>query len=42
MTKYSQSVYGRKSKVTEAGSKESRTDQIQQNLQFIENQVNLG
>jgi len=43
MTKYSQSVYGgRKSKVTEVGSKESRTDQIQQNLQFIEHQVNLG
>ena len=41
MTKYSQSQYCRKSKVTEGGA--SRVDQqIQQDLQFIENKVNLG
>ena len=41
MTKYSQSQYGRKSKVTEGGA--SRVDQqIQQDLQFIENKVNMG
>ena len=41
MTSYSKSMYGRKSKVSQ-GKSIALTEQMEKQMNFIENQVNLG